>query len=172
MAGDEGRVAVADVKVNIVETEPLQLMVDRAGDDVARRQLRATVEIRHEAVAGTRQLQLPALPSHRLRDQEVLDLRIVQAGRVELVEFHVRHPASGPPRHGDAVARACRADWWNKARPGSLPPVARIVARLVYVSTAPLARSTAYTPQTRRVSSFFYAVAPVIRSIATLLEPG
>src|SRR3546814_1196311 len=29
---------------------------------------------------------------------------MVQAGRVELVEFHVRHPASRPPRHGDAVA--------------------------------------------------------------------
>src|SRR3546814_4835927 len=31
---------------------------------------------------------------------------MVQAGRVELVEFHVRHPASRPPRHGDAVAGA------------------------------------------------------------------
>ena len=41
----EVRVAVADVEVDVVEAEPLDLMVDRAGDDVARRQLGALVEV-------------------------------------------------------------------------------------------------------------------------------
>ena len=31
-------------------------------------------------------------------------MRVVQAGRVELDELHVRHPAAGAPGHGDAVA--------------------------------------------------------------------
>jgi len=31
-------------------------------------------------------------------------LRVIQAGRVELDEFHVRYPAAGSPSHGDAVA--------------------------------------------------------------------
>ena len=42
---DEIRVAVADVEMDVIEAEPLDLMVDRAGDDVARRQLGARVEI-------------------------------------------------------------------------------------------------------------------------------
>ncbi len=38
-------VAVRDVEVDVVEAEPLDLMVDRAGDDVARRKLGALVEL-------------------------------------------------------------------------------------------------------------------------------
>ena len=83
-------VAVADVEVDVVEPVALDLMVDRAGDDVARRKLGALVIIGHEAVAGLGMLQQPALAAHRLGDQEILDLQIVQAGRVELHEFHVR----------------------------------------------------------------------------------
>ena len=46
---------VADVEMDVIEAEPLDLMVDRAGDDVARRELGARVEIGHEAVAGAGQ---------------------------------------------------------------------------------------------------------------------
>src|SRR6185295_11416841 len=48
--------------------------------------------------------ELPALAAHRLGDQEILDVEIVEAGRVELHELHVGDPAAGPPGHGDAVA--------------------------------------------------------------------
>ena len=41
---DEIRVAVRDVEVDVIEPEPLDLMVDGAGDDVARRKLGALVE--------------------------------------------------------------------------------------------------------------------------------
>ena len=54
-------------------------------------------------------LEQPAFAAHRLGDQEILDLEIVEAGRVELHEFHVAIAAAGAPRHGDAVAgRAAR----------------------------------------------------------------
>ena len=93
----------------IIEAVALDLAVDRAGDDVARRELGALVVARHEALAGARVLEDPALAADRLGDEEILDLQIVEAGRVELHEFHVRHAAPGAPRHGDAVAgRAAR----------------------------------------------------------------
>ena len=50
MALHEVRAAVADVEMDVVEAEPLDLVVDRAGDDVARRELGALVELGHEAL--------------------------------------------------------------------------------------------------------------------------
>ena len=102
-------VAVADVEVDVIEAVALDLAVDGARDDVARRKLGALVVIGHEAVAGLGVGEDPALAAHRLGDQEILDLEIVEAGRVELHEFHVADAAAGAPRHGDAVAgRAAR----------------------------------------------------------------
>ena len=101
--------AVADVEVDIIQPVALDLAVDRPRHDVARRKLGALVIIGHEAVAGLGMLQDPALAAHRLGDQEILDLQIVQAGRVELHEFHVADAAPGAPRHRDPVAgRAAR----------------------------------------------------------------
>ena len=51
-AFDEIRVAVRDVEMDVIEPEPLDLMVDRARDDIARRQLGALVKSRHEALAA------------------------------------------------------------------------------------------------------------------------
>ena len=42
---DEVRRHVADVEMDVIEAEPLDLMIDRAGDDVARRELGASVEV-------------------------------------------------------------------------------------------------------------------------------
>ena len=110
--------AVRDVEMDVIQAEALDLMVDRPGDDVARRKLGALVELRHEALAAAlyarRKLQLPAFAADRLGDQEVLDLEIVEAGRVELHELHVGDTAARPPRHRDPVAgrsaRRCRIE--------------------------------------------------------------
>jgi hypothetical protein len=51
-----------------------------------------------------RQLELAAFAAHGFGDQEALGVRVVQAGRVELDELHVRHPAAGAPGGGNAVA--------------------------------------------------------------------
>jgi hypothetical protein len=101
-------VLVADVEVDIVEPEALDLVVDRARDDIARGQFLARVEAGHEPLALARiagDLQVSAFAAHRLGDQEVLDVAVIEAGRVELHEFHVRDPAPGAPGHGDAIAR-------------------------------------------------------------------
>ena len=113
VGADELRVAVRDVEMDIIESKPLDFVVDGPGDDVARRELGALVELRHESLATAfdagRELELAALAAHRLGDQEILDLQIVEAGRMELHELHVGDPAARPPCHGDAVAgRAAR----------------------------------------------------------------
>ena len=109
MPPHEFGIEMADVEVDVVEAVALDLGVDRAGDDIARGEFGALVVIGHEALAGLRILQVPAFAAHRFGDQEILDLEIVEAGRVELHEFHVRHARTGAPGHRDAVAgRAAR----------------------------------------------------------------
>ena len=49
---DELRLAVRDVEVDVIEADALDLMVDRAGDDVARRELAALVVVGHEPLAA------------------------------------------------------------------------------------------------------------------------
>ena len=46
----------------------------------------------------------PPLAPHRLRDQEVLGLGVVETGGVELDEFHVGHADPGPVADGHPVA--------------------------------------------------------------------
>ena len=81
----ELRALVRDVQVHAVQAVLLHLVVDGSGHDVARRQFSARVVVGHEAVAAQvgRQLELAALAAHGLGDEEVLDVRVVQAGRVE-----------------------------------------------------------------------------------------
>ncbi|CAI8894767.1 hypothetical protein EMIT0194MI4_30490 [Pseudomonas sp. IT-194MI4] len=93
---------VADVQVNAVDTQALHLMVDGAGDDVPWCQLGPWIEALHEAFA-VRQLQVSAFAAQGFGDQETLGLRVIKAGRVELVELQVRHPAARTPGHGDAI---------------------------------------------------------------------
>ena len=78
-------------------------MVDGAGDDIARRQLGALVKTVHKALAVGQQ-QFAAFTAYRFGNQERFGLRVVQAGGVELVEFHIGHPAAGTPGHGNAIA--------------------------------------------------------------------
>ncbi|MNH37756.1 hypothetical protein D3C79_987030 [compost metagenome] len=77
-------------------------MVDGAGDYVPRRQLGALVEVQHEA-AAIGPAQIGTFATQRLGQQKVGVVRMEQAGGVELVELQIRHPAAGPPGHGDAI---------------------------------------------------------------------
>ena len=105
---DEFGAAMRDVQVQAVRAQAFHLVVDRARDDIARCQFGARIEAVHETRAVGEQ-QLAALATHGFRDQGGLGARVVQAGRMELHEFHVSDPAAGAPGHGDAVAgRAIR----------------------------------------------------------------
>ena len=99
---------VADVEIHAVRAEAFHFVVDGARDDVARREFGARVELRHEAFAVGQQQQA-AFAAHRFGDQERFRVRVKQAGRMELIELHVRDATAGAPRHRDAVAgRAVR----------------------------------------------------------------
>jgi hypothetical protein len=91
------------VEQHVADAEALHLVVERARDDVARRELAARVEALRERRA-VRQQQLSAFAAQRLGHEERLRLRVVQARRVELHELQVRDAAAGAPRHRDAVA--------------------------------------------------------------------
>ena len=92
-----------------VQPALLHLEIDGARHDVARGQFGALVMLRHEALARQRarrrrQLEQGSFTAQSLADEEGFGIRVIQAGRVELDEFHVRHPAACAPGHGDAVA--------------------------------------------------------------------
>ena len=93
---------VRDVEIDAVQAALLHFEVDGAGDDVARRQFGALVVPGHEARA-VGQLEQAAFAAHRFGDEEGLGMGVVEAGGVELDEFHVGDPAAGAPAHGDAV---------------------------------------------------------------------
>ncbi|MCY1422382.1 hypothetical protein D9M71_380590 [compost metagenome] len=100
---DEGFGFVADVQIDAVDAQALHFMVDGPGDDVSWGQFGPWIEALHEALA-VGQLQVGTFASQGFGDQEALGLRVIQASRVELVEFQVRHPAARAPGHGDAIA--------------------------------------------------------------------
>jgi hypothetical protein len=60
---------MADVEINAVDATFLDLEVNRARDDVARRQLSALVMVRHETRA-VRQFQKATFTAHRFGNQE------------------------------------------------------------------------------------------------------
>ena len=100
---EEVRRFVRDIEIDAVQAAFFHLVVDGAGDDVARSEFRPRVVLGHEARA-VGQLEQAAFAAHRLGDEERLGVRVVEAGGVELDEFHVGDPAPGPPTHGHAIA--------------------------------------------------------------------
>jgi len=101
---EEGLREVGDVEVHVLVAVRLHLVVDRAGDDVPRRELGTRIVARHEG-RTVRPAQDATLSAHRLADEEGFRLRVVEAGRVELDELHVPDRSSGAIGHGDPVTR-------------------------------------------------------------------
>ena len=100
---NEIRRLVADIQIQTVRPQALHFMVDGAGHHVPGGQFSAFIKAMHEALTAGQQ-QVPTFAANGLGDQKTFGLGVVQAGGVELHEFHVGHPAAGPPGHGDAVA--------------------------------------------------------------------
>jgi hypothetical protein len=109
-ADEFGRL-VADIEVDVIEPVALDLAVDWRGRRYRAGPVRPLVIVRHEAVPGAGVEQVPAFAAHRLGDQEVLDVEVVEAGRVELHHFHVgdaRSPRARPWRCRPPSRRAAR----------------------------------------------------------------
>jgi hypothetical protein len=94
---------VADVEAAVGGRGALELGVDGAGDDVARRQRASRVVGIHEGPPLAVD-QHGALAAYRLADEEVLGLGVVEAGGVELDELHVGDGRPRTPSYGHAVA--------------------------------------------------------------------
>ena len=107
---------VGHVEHDVVVARALELGVDGARDDVARRQVLHLVVAVHERGAVA-QAQDAALAAQRLADQERLRRRVVEAGRVELEELHVARRARPPGRPWRRRRRSRRRGWSCRGRP-------------------------------------------------------
>ena len=99
---DEAGRLMGDVEIDARLPGPLHLRIDGPRHDIARGEFKPLVILLHEALplpVG----QNPTLAPDRFGDQERLGLWMVEAGRVELHELHVRDLRPGAPCHGDAV---------------------------------------------------------------------
>ena len=97
---------VADVQMDIVEAISFDLVIISPCDHIARSQLHPLrIVISHIAIAGFGMQQMPALATHSLSDEEILDLKIIEASRVELHHFHIGNTRTRTPCHGDSVTR-------------------------------------------------------------------
>src|SRR5580704_16315986 len=79
---------MADVEQHVIQPVALHLGIDRAGDDVARRELGVGMVALHERRAVW-QPQDRALTAQRLGYEKRLGGRMVEAGWMELDKFHV-----------------------------------------------------------------------------------
>ena len=93
---------VTDVEVDTIESQTLHFMINGAGHDIPWGKVTPGVEAGHKRFP-IRQLQCGALTAQCFGDQEGFRLGVVQAGGVELVKFHIRHPAARPPGDRDPV---------------------------------------------------------------------
>ena len=97
---------VADVEMHVIKPEPLDLGINRSRHHIAGRKLHPLGIVEsHEPLARARVDQVPAFAAHGLGDQEVFDIEVVEAGRVELHHLHVRNARPGPPCHCDPITR-------------------------------------------------------------------
>ena len=92
-----------DVQQDVIGAALLHFTVNGAGDDVARGQRLERVVPVHELDPRQR-LEHAALAAHRFTDEKRLGPRVIEAGGMELDEFHVRHAGSGAIGHGHPVA--------------------------------------------------------------------
>src|SRR5439155_10909533 len=84
----QGGVEVAQVEVNVRVAGGLHAADDGLGDDVARRQLGARIDVEHEALEVL-VAQVGAFAADRLDDEEASRTGHVEHGRVKLHELHV-----------------------------------------------------------------------------------
>ncbi len=106
MLRHEVRRFMADVEMHIIKTIAFDLIVNRARHYVTRSQLHPLlVIVCHKTVTSFGMEQPSTLAAHRLCDEEVFDLQIIQAGRVELHHLHIGNARAGSPCHRNPITR-------------------------------------------------------------------
>jgi len=95
---------VRDVQIDAVFPRAFQFRVDGTGDDVPGSEFHHRMHPFHEPFARPVE-QFRPLAADRFRNEEGLGVRMIEAGGVELDEFHVGDRRTGPVGDGDAVPR-------------------------------------------------------------------
>ena len=92
------------IETDVAIARTLHLDIDRACHDIARCERAERMVLRHELLARDR-AKNRALATKRLGDEKILGRRMIEAGRMELHEFQVRHTHARAVRDRDPVAR-------------------------------------------------------------------
>jgi hypothetical protein len=129
MTRDEVRRPVTDVEIHAGAAGALDLVVDGARHDVTRGQGAPLVIARHELLTVLVD-QPRSFAAHRLGDEERALLRMIEAGRVELDELHVRNRRPRTPGHRHTVSRRDHRDSSCTRYTRPQPPVARMTRSL------------------------------------------
>ena len=111
------RSQVRHVEEHAVVAGALQLGVDRARHDVARREVRHRVVARHERRRRRAARRMPPSPRSASVIRNDLRLRVVEAGRVELEELHVRDARRPRGTPSPRRRRSRRRGWSCRGRP-------------------------------------------------------
>ena len=98
---------VRDVEIDTLRARALHLGIDRTRHDIAWRERPARMHACRKIVAFAI-AQHSAFAAHSLGDQKRGRLRMKEAGRMKLHEFHVGDDGAGAPGHRHAVARRDR----------------------------------------------------------------
>ena len=98
---------VADVEIGARLAGALEFVVNGAGHDVARGEAGHLMVPLHEfdKLAFAPDLEHGTLAADGFADEERLGLRVIEAGGMELEEFHVGNLGVGAVGHGDTIAR-------------------------------------------------------------------
>lgn len=100
---DEISPFVGDIKIDAIRPQPFEFMVNGARHNIAWGQFTAFIKPVHKTCA-IRQQQFATFTAYGFGNQEGFGLRVIQAGWMELAEFHIHHTASRTPGHGNAIA--------------------------------------------------------------------
>ena len=103
MLFDEFGRLMRDVEVDAIYSALFHFEIDRSGHDIPWCEFRALIMGRHEACA-VRQFEDAAFTPYRFRNQKRFGMCMIEAGRMKLDEFHISHPATGAPAHGNTIA--------------------------------------------------------------------
>src|SRR5690606_39522660 len=95
---DKAFIFMGNVQPDMTNTETLDFIVDGTCHNITWCEFGALVKTQHKAFA-IGQAQISAFATHCFSNQERTCLWMIEAGRMELVKFHIGDPAARSEEH-------------------------------------------------------------------------
>src|SRR5690606_28717774 len=105
MLFDKAFIYMGNVQPDMTNTETLDFIVDGTSHNITRCEFGAFIKTQHKAFT-IRQTQISAFTTHCFSNEERTCLWMIQAGRMELVKFHICDPAADTISHVNTITRS------------------------------------------------------------------